>query len=224
MKFMRYEPLPVENTRCTVRTLNGNRFYEKDGISLPSVTSVLSATMSPYKRQAIDNYKARVADAEALWARQRDYGTSFHEDLERILQARKSYVGHLFEPELATWDRVLLTEYSMHAPKTQVAGTFDCLAINMHGEYLLVDFKTTGKKRTKSFYKDYFTQLGLYSLMIKEVLGIEINKSIILVNHNCTETWKPLSFYSFAINGDELKTYQKIALDKVQEYYDLFAF
>lgn len=62
----------------------------------------------------------------------------------------------------------------------QVAGTVDCIA-EYRGKLHIIDFKTSGRVKTKDDIHSYFMQTAAYSYMFWENTGILITDSLILM-------------------------------------------
>ena len=79
-KLYKYPP-------CTRSTTDGVRMYDVYGIPLPSVTTILQATQSPEKREALRKWKERVGreQAESVKQQAASRGTNMHLHLERYL-------------------------------------------------------------------------------------------------------------------------------------------
>ena len=85
-KLYKYPP-------CTRSTTDGVRMYDVYGIPLPSVTTILQATQSPEKREALRKWKERVGSEQAESVKQQaaSRGTNMHRHLEKYILGQ----GHL---------------------------------------------------------------------------------------------------------------------------------
>ena len=168
-------------------TLPTGRFYEVNSNRYPSITTVLSAGK---ENPAIDAWRKRVGDAEAnrITKESTDIGTAMHSCFEMFLKGESlptaiteeekkgqamfnagklqisRFVGEVVAQETIVWSDVL-----------KVAGQFDLLCKNRKGELVLVDFKSTKKRKTKAHADNYRLQTAFYRQCIKERFGTDIH-------------------------------------------------
>ena len=62
-----------------------------------------------------------------------------------------------------------------------VAGRVDCIA-EYGGKLSIIDFKSSRKKKQKSWIKKYFLQATAYSLMYEEMTGDKVDQIVILIS------------------------------------------
>lgn len=215
--FVDYKPLPVLSNNCTLSKVGNTRLYTLDKRSLPSVTSVLSATKCQFAKQAIARALDKDPWVQRVWDRCVEVGNEIHAELGNIVCSRDSYETSYFREQIATWDTVVASELTMFAPKLGVAGTLDCL-IMRDGEYHLIDFKTSMKPKTRSKLGDYPVQLGFYSLMLREVYSITIATASIYMVHYDIETIETIKELVFDFSRDQITQAEGMALSRMQEY------
>lgn len=190
------------------------RFYEVDRRRYPSITTVLSVEESPF----LTAWRKKVGEAEArrITTESTSIGTAMHACFENHLKGlplpepttneeRKgremfnsgklqisNFVSEVIAQEKIVWSDVL-----------KVAGQFDLLCRNKKGEVVLVDFKSTKKRKTEAQADSYRLQTAFYRYCIKETMGIDIHhSSLFFVTRDCEPYW--MHFNNEATNFKEL--------------------
>ena len=192
---------------------------------LPSVTTIISATQSEEKRQALANWKARLGDQAA--DRVRDIaalrGTAMHtfleayvrgtghKDLTSIGKEAEPMAKRIIEAGLGDLGEVWGTEVTLYYPDLY-AGATDVVGI-YNGRESIIDFKQTNKPKRREWIDDYFIQLGAYAMAHNYVYRTQIQSGIILM---CS---KDKLFQKFESSDKEFVGYQHAFLRKVDEYY-----
>ena len=192
---------------------------------LPSVTTIISATQSEEKRQALANWKARLGDQAA--DRVRDIaalrGTAMHtfleayvrgtghKDLTSIGKEAEPMARRIIEAGLGDLGEVWGTEVTLYYPDLY-AGATDVVGI-YNGRESIIDFKQTNKPKRREWIDDYFIQLGAYAMAHNYVYRTQIQSGIILM---CS---KDKLFQKFESSDKEFVGYQHAFLRKVDEYY-----
>ena len=182
-------------------TSGAGRFYEVNRKRYPSITTVLAAEESPFLiawRKKVGEEEARRITKESSLI-----GTAMHLCFERHLKGEplpesttkeeqkgremfnagklmiSNFVGEIIAQEQIVWSDVL-----------RVAGQFDLLCKNKKGEVVLVDFKSTKKRKTESQANNYRLQTAFYRHCIKETLGVDIHHSaLFFVTRDCEPYW-----------------------------------
>ena len=208
-------------------TILGKRHYDISSTQtkLPSVTTIISATQSEEKRQALANWKARLGDTAA--DRVRDVaalrGTAMHTYLEAYVRGTGhkdlTSVGKEAEPMAKQIiDRGLIdlseiwgSEVTLYYPDLY-AGATDLVGI-YNGRESIIDFKQSNKPKRREWIDDYFIQLGAYAMAHNYVYQTKIQSGVILM---CT---KDNLFQKFESSDQEFVGYQHAFLRKVDEYY-----
>ena len=206
--------------------IEGKRHYDIEHTKLPSVTTIISATQSEEKRQALANWKARLGDQAA--DRVRDVaalrGTAMHTYLEAYIRGTGhrdlTSVGREAEPMakqiinqgLTSLDEIWGSEVVLYYPglyagATDVVGVYDY-------EDSIIDFKQSNKPKRKEWIHDYFMQLGAYAMAHNYVHRTEITQGVILM---CTPD---NYFQKFQVKGKEFIKYQHQFLERVSKYYE----
>jgi len=207
---------------------NGQRMYDIGSEKLPSVTTILSATQTEEKKASLEAWRSKIGKKAAdLISRQSlSTGSAMHDFIEKYC------LGKLNLDLLGdnTLERKMADQIIEHGLKNRVseiwgveaclyypnkyAGAADLICV-MEGKETVVDFKSSNKPRKHEWNFDYYLQLGGYSLAHNVVYDTNINQGAILV---CT---KDLMFQRFIIDSKTLKNYQKLFLERVEQYYNM---
>lgn len=197
---------------------DGKRYYvSPNGVRLPSVTTVVGAQ----SRQAIMEWRNRVGEEEAnkITKKATTRGTKLHNICEHYLLNRPLPVmmpdtQELFlsvKPFLHRINNIHYIEQAFWSEKVGMAGRADCIA-EFDGELAVIDHKTSGKIKYKEDIQSYFWQTAAYALMYEELVGVPINKLVIIM---AVEGDHPLVFVEKTkdhIQGlvDAIKFYRKL--------------
>ena len=213
----------------SIRSLiNDKRHYEIGTIKLPSVTTILSATMPEEKRKSLDAWKLRVGNTEAqkVVTTAANRGTALHTILEHYITGQgyldlteigknaHTMAQTIFEKGLK--DKVseyYATEATLFYPDLY-AGATDMVAVH-NGQDSIIDFKQSNKPKRREWIEDYCLQLAGYAMAHNAVHGTSIQKGVIMMV-------TPDSYYQeFIIEGEELKKYKHEFLERVDKYYNI---
>jgi len=213
----------------SIRSLiNDKRHYEIGTIKLPSVTTILSATMPEEKRKSLDAWKLRVGNTEAqkVVTTAANRGTALHTILEHYITGQgyldlteigknaHTMAQTIFEKGLK--DKVseyYATEATLFYPDLY-AGATDMVAVH-NGQDSIIDFKQSNKPKRREWIEDYCLQLAGYAMAHNAVHGTSIQKGVVMMV-------TPDSYYQeFIIEGEELKKYKHEFLERVDKYYNI---
>jgi len=220
-------------------TVEGQRLYTTpEGIAVPSVTTVLSATEPEEKKQALQNWKNRVGHerAQQITTEAANRGTRMHTYLEEYVKtgALKPEPGNPFakpswhmaqaviEQGLTRVDELWGVEVPLYFPQTY-AGTTDGCGIHQ-GQEAIIDYKQTNKPKKREWIESYFTQLAAYAEAHNEIHGTNIKKGVILmavqpqVDRDGLMTGKP-EYLEFIVEGQEFEMYRQLWWHRVEQYY-----
>jgi genome maintenance exonuclease 1 len=188
----------IEFQELETITENGKRFYATPNGNYPSVTTVLSSLDKGW----LESWKKRVGEEEAnrISARASNRGTQFHSICEKYIMNEEEFCTNQppFIEDMFTSiqqyidhiDIIYGSETPVYSDVLKTAGRMD-LFCGIRGERYILDFKTSSRKKKESDIKNYFLQCTAYSMMIKELTGIEVPKMIILM---AVEDDNPLIF------------------------------
>ena len=205
--------------------IQGKRHYDIEQTKLPSVTTIISATQSEEKRQALANWKARVGAQGA--DRIRDVaalrGTAMHtyleayvrgtghRDLTSVGQEAEPMAKQIIDRGLIDLNEIWGSEVVLYYPDLY-AGATDVVGI-YNGRESIIDFKQSNKPKRREWIDDYFIQLGAYAMAHNFIYDTKIQSGIILM---CS---KDRFFQKFEVTDQEFVSYQHAFLRKVDEYY-----
>jgi hypothetical protein len=201
---------------------NGKRHYETpDGRSVPSVTTVLSATKDMTHLNA---WRKRIGEARAQQISQEsaNIGTVMHRSLEKhvkgvdrtpgsnlVQQKGWTMANIIIENGLSDVSEVWGSEISLYYPELY-AGTTDLVGI-YKGAPAIMDFKQARKLKKKEWVEDYFLQLVAYAEAHNKQYGTDIRSGRIFI---CTQNNE---FQTFEIDDYEKWTGKWYA--KLEQYY-----
>ena len=210
----------------TVReAIDGKRHYLISNEKLQSVTTILAATESAEKREALARW--REAKGEALAEKIKDEsaarGTAMHKILEKYI-LEEGYLDltnvgkeahnmaiRVIEQGLCNVTEYYGTECTLYYPGLY-AGQTDLVGIHK-GEDAIIDFKQTNKPKKREWISDYFSQLSAYAMAHNFIYKTKITKGVVMM---CSKD----NFYQeFVVEGLEFQQYKHNFLRRVDEYY-----
>lgn len=199
--------------------------YEKDGIKVPSVTTVLSAI---FKDEGIALWANSLGyhhkDYKTELERYANFGTIAHGIMEHYMKDDHPAPTVPFEyiskinRILRNVDEILpkmnlskecteLVEETIVSTDLGYGGTIDWLGIS-NGEYVLMDYKTSNR-----FKPHHFIQLSAYAYLLEKERNIKISKACILLLREDKCKYREWSY-------DDLVPFREIFL-KALELYQL---
>ena len=200
------------------------RVYQTpDGESLPSVTTILSATKD---QTHLIEWRKRVGEANAaqITKEAAGVGTAMHANLERYLIGEQRQPGNnpvhvqankmadvIIENGLSKMNEVWAMEQSLYFPGLY-SGTTDLVGV-FEGEPAVCDHKQTNKPKKAEWVEDYYIQLVAYILAHNEVYKTDIRRGVIFM---CSRDFQ---YQQFDLNKDNFNKYEDLWLSKVEEYY-----
>ena len=174
---------------------DGKRHYETpDGRTVPSVTTVLSATKDMTHLHA---WRKRVGVEKAAQITQEsaNIGTVMHNSLEKHVKGQERKPGsNLIHQKAHAMANVIIdnglkdvsevwgSEVSLHYPELY-AGTTDLVGV-YKGAPAIMDFKQARKLKKKEWIEDYYLQLVAYSEAHNKLYDTQINAGRIFI---CTQ-------------------------------------
>ena len=205
--------------------INNQRHYAVNDEKLPSVTTILSATESEEKKQAIARWKAKVGNIEAERVKNTaaTRGTSMHSYLEHYINGEglldltesgveaQKMAEVIRDKGFGELDEIWGSECVLHYPELY-AGQTDLCGI-YQGRESIIDFKQSNKPKREEYIGDYYLQLVAYAMAHDQVYGTQIEQGVILM---CTPD---LFFQRFVLNGARFRQYKWEWLRRVDEYY-----
>ena len=210
----------------TVReAIEGKRHYVIKTEKLPSVTTILSATESAEKREALARWReskgeeiaTRIVDESAA------RGTAMHKILEKYIleqgyvdlttvgQQAHNMAIRVIEQGLCNVPEYYGTECTLYYPGLY-AGQTDLVAVHK-GKDAIIDFKQTNKPKKREWIEDYCLQLAAYAMAHNFIYRTKIDKGVVMM---CSKD----NFYQeFVVEGKEFQKYKHNFLRRVDEYY-----
>ena len=200
-------------------------YLTPDGESLPSVTTILSATKD---MTHLNEWKTRVGEEKAkqITTEAAGVGTAMHANLERFIAGVQRQPGNnpvhvqankmadvIIENGLSKVNEVWAMEQSLYFPGLY-SGTTDLIAVH-ENEPAVCDYKQTNKPKKAEWVEDYYLQLMAYILAHNEVYGTDIRKGVIFM---CSRDFQ---YQQFTLEPKDFNKWQDAWLNKVEEYYKL---
>lgn len=204
------------------------RRYEYNGLSSPSVTTILSATAD---KSFLDEWKKRIGTQQANEITQMaaGRGTIMHHCLEYRMaglpdpegDAPVRVMGRRMADVMQTnaWpniNEVWGIEVSLAYPGLW-AGNTDLVGIH-NGDPAIIDYKNARKPKKREYIEDYTLQCAAYALAHNHMYGTSINKAVICV---CVynDSTHEIAYQEFIIEGDDFKRAVDMWLNRVEQYY-----
>jgi genome maintenance exonuclease 1 len=226
-----YTPLARES-------IEGKRHYAlPDGKSVPSVTTILEATKSAEKKEALANWRKNVGEERArqITTEAANRGTRMHTYLERYIKTDD--IGELptnpfAQPSWFMAAEVILkglvnaSEYwGSEIPiyySGLYAGTTDCIGL-WKGRPAIMDFKQTNKPKKREWIDDYFIQLVAYAEAHNHTHGTDIKNGVILMCAKPSQlqdgTFSEPEYQEFELTEQDYAYWQDQWLRRVELYY-----
>jgi len=220
----------------SVRSIyQGSRHYALNNQMLPSVTSIIEMTKTDREKESLASWKQRVGEkaSAVISSEAAKRGSEMHSNIEKFLLGKDNL--NLFEDEKEKSKSRMMSdliieeglrnrleeihgvECVLYYPGSKgFAGSSDLIGI-YSGVHTVIDFKQKNSimKENYDSLKNYYTQLGGYSLAHNKVYGSNISQGVILL------ATTDLVFQIFRIKDEKLIEYQNKFLERVDQYYSL---
>ena len=215
-----YKPCQQINDPVTKKRV----YLTPDGESLPSVTTILSATKD---MTALNEWKKRVGEEKArqITTEAAGVGTAMHSNLERFIAGMQRQPGNnpvhvqankmadvIIDQGLRDINEVWAMEQSLYFPGLY-SGTTDLVAVYKDNPSVC-DYKQTNKPKKEEWVEDYKIQLIAYILAHNEVYGTDIREGHVFM---CSRAFE---YQQFDLWPSDFNKYQDMWLNKVEEYYN----
>jgi hypothetical protein len=199
-------------------------YLTPDGESLPSVTTILSATKD---MTALNEWKKRVGEQKAkeITTEAAGVGTAMHSNLERFIAGLQRQPGNapvhvqankmadvIIDNGLKHVNEVWAMEQSLYFPGLY-SGTTDLVAV-FKDNPSVCDYKQTNKPKKEEWVEDYKIQLVAYILAHNEVYKTDIREGHVFM---CSRDFQ---YQQFDLWPTDFNKYQDLWLNKVEEYYN----
>lgn len=180
--------LPYQDL-TTVTTEAGRVYTTPAGLRYPSITTVLGKYAD---KSGLDEWKARVGEVEAakILRQAGRRGTIVHEAMENYINGNplpKLMPHHQRSIKLLSGilDKSLTEVYAQEVPLysdyLKVAGRVDLVG-KFDNRVSIIDFKTSRKRKEKSWISNYFMQASAYAIMFEERTGIPVADIAIIMD------------------------------------------
>lgn len=204
-----YEDLSAETTST------GRKYFDPDGNSYPSITTVLSIL----NEEAIQAWRARVGEEEAnrISGKASARGTAVHSIIEDYINGKDTtkYLPHIrqslsnIRPILDDRiGKIYGLEVPLYSRHLGLAGRCDCIA-EFDGVPSIVDWKTSKRIKKKEDISNYFAQMTAYAIMWEERTGMPITNTVVVMD---VDDEKPLVFKEHRDN------WSNMLMDTIKEY------
>jgi hypothetical protein len=175
-------------TQPTLIKSSGKHIYlTPENNTYASITTKLAATRN---NSGIQFWKHRVGESVAKHILENavSTGTKTHILIEDYLNNQISFQKELLpnahlrnmQPKLDQVNNIQFTEVALYSDILKTAGTCDCVG-DYDGVLSILDWKTSRKKKQKAWIQDYFLQTTAYSIMYREMTGIEVKQGVVLI-------------------------------------------
>lgn len=210
-------------------SVQGQRYYSlPDGTSVSSVTTILDATKSEEKKQALAAWKQRVGEHQArqIVTEAAGRGTRMHKFLEQYIaeDTMKEPGSNPYSQQSHCMAQLIVSEYlqpnvtefygtevGLYYPGLY-AGTTDCVAL-WQGELSIIDFKQTNRTKKTEWIDDYFIQTCAYAMAHNEIYGTQIRQGVILM---CSQDYTP---QHWVIKGKDFEHFSTQWTQRVDQFY-----
>ena len=211
-----YPPVKTNNS-------SGVRTYSVNGVSLPSVTTILKMTESEEKKESLLKWREKVGDtvADKIMRESSQRGSRMHKHLEEYLVGQEKL--DIIDEESFLMSKKIIDP-------DLFAGTIDACGI-YDGKESVIDFKQSNKPKKREWIEDYFFQVAAYSLAHNEVYNSNITQGVILVctppTGNASDSLETklqnIVFQEFKIDNNELFDYQVKFKKKAKSYMSMIS-
>jgi genome maintenance exonuclease 1 len=165
--------------------IDGVRYYDTGDGKYPSVTTVTGLL----SKDSIAAWRKRVGEEEAnrVSSRASKRGTEIHSLCEHYLKDEvvepNMFDAPMFnsmKPILNNIDNIHALESPLYSHKLRVAGTVDCIA-EYNGVLSVIDFKTSGRIKSRDDIHGYFLQTSAYGYMFWEQTKLSPTQIVIIM-------------------------------------------
>jgi len=220
--------------------VGGRRYYETpDKERVPSVTTILSSTMTEEKRAILKKWQDRVGikQAEEIKNEAGNRGTRLHNYLEDYILTNSlskrgsnpfSWSSHamaevIIAKGIERVDAVWGVEVPLYFPAIY-AGTTDSVGIH-NKEPAIMDYKQSNSPKKEEWIDDYKLQLAAYATAHNEVYNTNIRKGVIMmavkpeVDKNGNIISEP-EYQEFVVEGKDFDFWVNEWWKRLDAYYE----
>ncbi|KAL0114093.1 hypothetical protein PUN28_011425 [Cardiocondyla obscurior] len=221
------QELPMQNPSTEILSISGKDDLETT--KFPSVTKILTQTMSPESKLALEAWRKRMIEKlgkEGFEMHQKallEDGSSFHSCIAQSLLGKEYEVPLRIEPVFKSVQCVLedvqdvkaIETYVAH-PKLRYKGVVDCIA-SYRGENYVIDWKKSDKKKDdlRGTY-DAPVQLAAYigAVNASNLYPFLIKRGLLVIAYTCGA---PATVHE--VSNNTLQRYWTAWLRRLQKYH-----
>lgn len=176
---------------------NGMRWYETpNGMFYPSITTVLSNTISEEKQQSLQKWRDSLGaeEADRVSKAATDRGTNIHLLAERYFKneqvdapidgipvpAKDLGSFNALKMKFKNVNEVWGQEVALYSEDLEVAGRCDFVGVYKN-KPSIIDFKTASRVKSHDDILDYKHQLAFYAKAHNQMFGTDIHTGVILM-------------------------------------------
>jgi genome maintenance exonuclease 1 len=231
------ERFQYKNCKQVNDPVTRKRVYQTpDGETLPSVTTILSATKD---MTHLNEWKKRIGEekAQQIVTEASGRGTSMHKNLESFIagvprqpgnnpvhQIANTMADVIIANGLSKVNEVWAMEQSLYY-KGLYSGTTDLVGV-YDGEPAVMDHKQSNKEKKESYVDDYRMQLVAYIMAHNNTYGTDIRRGVIFMAVKPPEitpgVYGESKYQQFDLLPKDYNYWEDQWLNKVEEYYKLF--
>lgn len=209
--------------------VEGRRHYWTGDRFVPSVTTILSGTQAPEKKEGLDRWRDKLRrqgiDPVVHMDKICDQGTQMHTWAEMRLCGKPESIAEdprvkglikSIEPLVMSIGEVHAQEEFVHHP-LGYAGSFDCLG-TWNEQLNVIDFKSSQKPKKPEWVGDYVLQMAAYAAGIYQCRQQRIQGGVILMGV-CSQEAVALEGQVFAYSREDLLSAWQQWQIRVKQYW-----
>lgn len=182
-----------------IDTPQGRKYQTPVGL-LPSVTTILQATMPLQQQQNLQKWRSKqtkTTENRSLETDVSSRGTRIHEVIAAQLQGK-----HLDCPDellkfwhpvrriIAAMDNPLAIERAVYHPSLLYAGTLDLIAL-WQEKVTIFDWKTSKRAKCQSWMNDASLQVAAYKAAFEQIFEIQVEQAaVVVISPNRTQLFE----------------------------------
>lgn len=196
-----------------IKKINGIRYYQiNDNLSVPSVTSILNLTKaySPSTSRRINISNSNPVIIGKLMHKYLDYYISrdrMFYDSDKNFFIAKGLAKIIIDNCISDIDEIWGAEASVYYKK-RYAGTIDLIGM-MDNKLIIVDYKSSSRKKTPDEIEEYFLQLAAYNLAHDWQYKTKVDSIMIFL------CMRDGAYEKKVVSFDELEKYQNKWLERL---------
>ena len=186
-------------------------FDKKDYSNIPKQYVERAAARGTYMHDFCENYILNDLELPIKKSANLDIADAYNTGIDLFYQL-KPFLDK-------TVKKVYMSESQLKSDVYRIAGTVDLFAL-MQGKNVVLDYKSSGRRKELKDINGYFAQGSFYSQAIEETFNMKVNGVMILIS---TESEGVQSFYLDRDKGEHLK-YEKYLKEARKNFYKIRGF